>query len=220
MNVTAIILCGGKERRFGSSKAEAVVGGKRIIDRLTERLTLISKQILVVTSLEKKDIILTNQAQIVVDKFPGRGPLGGVYTGLMAAENQYSIVVGCDNPFINNRLLQYMVSLTNNYDAVIPRLGKDMIEALHSVYSKSCVPVMQQALEENRLSIYKIIDRLNVRYIHREEYLPIDPRMLSFFNINFPDDLARANRIALTEDTTGFLPGDDNVPPPPAPSAP
>jgi molybdopterin-guanine dinucleotide biosynthesis protein A len=220
MNVTAIILCGGKERRFGSSKADAIVGGKRIIDRLTERLKFISNQILVVTSPEKKDTPLTGQAQIVIDKYPGKGPLGGVYTGLLAAENQYSIVVGCDNPFINNRLLQYMVSLTNSYDAVIPRLGKDMIEALHSIYSRSCIPVMQQALEENRLSIYKIIDRLNVRYVHREEYLPLDPRMLSFFNINFAEDLERANRIALTEDTTGFLPGGDNAPPPPAPSAP
>jgi len=220
MNVTAIVLCGGKERRFGSSKAAAVVGGKRIIDRITERLKPISSQILLITSSEKKNDPITDQAQIVVDKFPGKGPLGGVYTGLMAAENQYSIVVGCDNPFINNRLLQHMVNLTEHYDAVIPRLGKDMIEALHSVYSKSCIPVMQQALEENRLSIYKIIDRLNVRYVHREEYLPIDPRMLSFFNINFPDDLARANRIALNEDTTGFLYGDDNALPPPAPSKP
>lgn len=220
MSVTSIVLCGGKERRFGSSKADAVVGGKRIIDRLIERLKPISSQILVVTSPEKKDSFLTDQAQIVVDKFPGKGPLGGVYTGLLAAENRYSVVVGCDNPFINNRLLQYMIGLTDNYDAVIPRLGKDMIEALHSVYSKSCIPVMQQALEENRLSIYKIIDRLNVRYVHREEYLPIDPRMLSFFNINFPDDLARANRIALTEDTTGFFHGDDNAPPPTAPAVP
>ncbi len=220
MNVTAIVLCGGKERRFGSSKADAVVGGKRIIDRITERLKPLANQILIVTSLEKKDLPITNQAQIVVDKYPGRGPLGGVYTGLLASENKYSIVVGCDNPFINNRLLQYMVSLTDNYDAVIPRLGKDMIEALHSIYSKSCLPVMQQALEENRLSIYKIIDHLNVRYVHRDEYQAIDPRMLSFFNINFPDDLTRANRIALTEDTSGFLHGSNNLPPPTAPAVP
>jgi molybdenum cofactor guanylyltransferase len=215
MSVTTIILCGGKERRFGSSKADAVVGGKRIIDRLIERLKPISSQILIITSLEKKDLITATQAQVIVDKYPGRGPLGGVYTGLLASDNPFSIVVGCDNPFINNRLLQYMIGLTGNYDAIIPRLGKDMIEALHSIYSKTCIPVMQQALDENRLSIYKVIDILNVRYVHREEYQRIDPRMLSFFNINFPADLERANRIALTEDTTGFLSGDDNALPPP-----
>ena len=219
MNVTTIILCGGKGRRFGGkSKGTAVVDGKRIIDRIIERVHPISSQILIVTSVENSNIPVGNEIKIVTDKYPATGPLGGIYTGLTAAENPVSIVVGCDMPFINNRLLKRMVDITDNYDAVIPRLGKEMVEALHSVYRKTCIPVMQEDLEKGKLSIYKVIDKLNVRYMQRDEYQSIDPRMLSFLNINYPEDLERANRLALTEDTTGFLREDGNAQPPPAPS--
>jgi molybdenum cofactor guanylyltransferase len=220
MNVTTIILCGGKERRFGGkSKANALVDGKRIIDRIIERVQPVSKQIMVVTSAEKTNIPVDGKAQVVIDKYPAMGPLGGIYTGLVAAENPISIVIGCDMPFINNRLLKHMVDIADNYDAVIPRLGKEMVEALHSVYRKTCIPVMQADLESGKLSIYKVIDKLNVRYMQRDEYQSIDPRMLSFFNINFPEDLDRANRLAITEDTTGFFLEDGSAQPPPTPSA-
>jgi molybdenum cofactor guanylyltransferase len=219
MKVTTIILCGGQGRRFGGkSKGTAVVDGKRIIDRIIERVYPISNQIMIVTSAENSNISVDKEIKIAIDKYPATGPLGGIYTGLTASDNPISIVVGCDMPFINNRLLKHMVDISDNYDAVIPRLGKEMVEALHSVYRKTCIPVMQADLEKGKFSIYKVIDRLNVRYIQRDEYQSIDPRMLSFLNINYPEDLERANRLAMTEDTTGFLREDGNGLPPPAPS--
>jgi molybdopterin-guanine dinucleotide biosynthesis protein A len=55
---------------------------------------------------------------------------------------------------------------------------------------------IQRYVESGRFSVWQAIRELNVRYVDKEEFLPLDPRMLSFFNINTPEDLARANRIA------------------------
>ncbi len=202
MKVTSIILCGGKERRFGSNKALAVVGGRRVIDRVMERLNPLSGQVLVVTSAEKADLLLKGGAKLVIDKYPGKGPLGGIYTGLAAADFPQAIIVGCDMPFINSRLLTHMLELAEGFDAVIPRLDEGMVEPLHAIYARTCLPEMKARLESDRLSVTRLLRELKVRYVEKAEYLPLDPQMLSFFNINYPSDLERANNLAVEVDST------------------
>ena len=196
MKPDAIILCGGKETRFGRSKATAVVAGETVIDRVTKVLALVSDHVIAVTSPEKRDISLGSDTCVVVDEFPHKGPLGGIYTGLLHARSEFSIVVGCDMPFLNASVLSHLVGLSPGFDAVIPRMRSDMIEPLHAVYSKSCMPAMKAALEADQLSIWHVVKGLHVRFVEKEEYLPLDPLMVSFFNINYPADLDRANRIS------------------------
>jgi molybdopterin-guanine dinucleotide biosynthesis protein A len=193
---TSIILCGGRERRFGSSKALAIVDGKRVIDRVIERLTPLSGQMIVVTSAEKADLPLPHGTSLVVDEYAGKGPLGGIYTGLAAAEFPLAIVVGCDMPFLNGRLLDYMLGLTEGFDAVIPRLDEEMVEPLHAIYARTCLPEMKARLESDRLPVSQLLRALQVRFVEKAEYLPLDPNLLSFFNINYPSDLERANKLA------------------------
>ncbi len=198
-DISAIILCGGKERRFGSNKAKAIVSGKYLLDRVIERLTPITDQIIVVTAPEKTDILGEHMVQVVIDKYPGRGPLGGIYTGLLSTKNHYAVTVGCDMPFINTELIRYMTELAIGYDAVVPRLERQMLESLHAVYTKNCIPTIHDALENDKLSIYQIVQNLKVRYVEKAEYLKFDPDKRSFFNINYPEDLEKANQIAFNE---------------------
>jgi molybdenum cofactor guanylyltransferase len=197
MKVSAIILCGGKERRFGGrNKAFVSVGGRNVIDRVIETLCLLSEQIILVTSPEKDIPLSQDNIKVVRDEFPGKGPLGGTYTGLLAADSEYAVVVGCDMPFLNVKILTYMVDIANGFDIVVPRMSGRLFEPLHGVYAKRCVLKMKTHLEAGFLSITPILSEFKVRYLEKEEYLPLDPKMLSFFNINYPEDLERANRIA------------------------
>jgi molybdopterin-guanine dinucleotide biosynthesis protein A len=193
---TSIILCGGRERRFGRSKADACVGGRTVIERILKVLQPISGQIIAVTAPHKPELDITGDSDIITDRFPGTGPLGGVYTGLLCADSNLAIVVACDMPFLNSALLAYMLEVAGEFDAVVPRIGKDMLEPLHAVYAKSCLAEMEARLARGQLSITAFLKRMRVRYVEKEEYLEFDPRMLSFFNINYPEDFERANRIA------------------------
>ncbi len=202
MKATSIILCGGRERRFGSNKALAVVDGKRVIDRVIDQLAPLSGQLLVVTSAEKSDLPLGDRAKIVIDKYVGKGPLGGIYSGLAGADFPLAIVVGCDMPFVNGRLLRYMLGLADGFDAVIPRLDEGMIEPLHAIYARTCMPRMKARLESDQLSVSQLLHEVKVRYVEKAEYLPFDPQLLSFFNINYPSDLDRANELASESNST------------------
>ncbi len=131
------------------------------------------------------------KVRIVVDYFSGKGPLGGVYTGLKEAMTFYSIIVACDMPFINLTLLNYLIKVAPGFDLVIPKIG-GMLEPLHAVYSKNCLQVMEETLNEGCLQIAKIIPLVETRYITDEEVDAYDPKHLSFFNINTEVDLQKA----------------------------
>ncbi len=196
MRPASIILCGGKERRFGSNKAMARVGGVTVMERILTVVEPISSRVIVVTSPEKANIAVGGRAVVVTDAYPGKGPLGGIYTGLANVETDLAIAVACDMPFLNAALLTHMVELAEGFDAVIPRLAGTMLEPLHAVYARSCLAPMKERVEAGQLSIAPLLRQLRVRYLERDEYLPLDPRMISFFNINYPEDLNRANVIA------------------------
>ena len=182
--------------RLGRSKYLETIGGKSLVERVIERLRPLSHQILIATSREQSDFPAIDEAKILIDVYPDKGPLGGVYTGLLAAQSSRSVVVACDMPFLNTELLRYMVELSGNFDAVVPRLGERMTEPLHAVYTKGCLSRIKTRLENNQLGIHSFINTINVRYIEKAECEKLDPQLLSFFNINYQSDLDRAITLA------------------------
>jgi len=155
----------------------------------------------VVTSREQFDSIAAAQlkVKVVVDVCPGRGALGGIYTGLICADSFYSLVVGCDMPFLNRDLLCYIVDRIAGFDAVVPKVH-DMVEPLHAIYSKNCLGSIRRMMEEDRLEISPLFSLVNTRYIGEEELVKFDPEHLSFFNINTVADLRKARQLIKVEE--------------------
>ena len=168
------------------------IGDKSLIERVAQRLAPLTNQILIVKSPEKLQLPVNCQAEVLNDVYEGKGPLSGIYTGLLASQSSQSIVVACDMPFLNTGLLRYMLELSGDFDAVVTRLDERMIEPLHAVYSRSCLDNMKKRLENNRLKVHSFLDTVRVRYIERAECQRYDPELLSFFNINYQADLDRA----------------------------
>ena len=190
--MTSIILAGGKNLRLGRSKALESVGGLSLIERVIERLRPLSNHIVIVTSQEQSDLVVPDGVEILVDLYPDKGPLAGMYTGLMASHSSHNIVVACDMPFLNSELLRYMIELSGGYDAVVPRLGEGMAEPLHAVYSRSCLTNIETRLKRNQLGVHSFLHTISVRYVEKAECQRLDPQLLSFFNINYQSDLDRA----------------------------
>jgi molybdopterin-guanine dinucleotide biosynthesis protein A len=193
--LTSIILAGGKSSRLGRCKLSESLSGKSLIEHVIRRLEPISNHILIVTADEQSRLLITNKAELVTDLYPAKGPLGGIYTGLLASKSPYSLVVGCDMPFLNINLLRYMKDQIQGFDAIVPRLEMDKIEPLHAIYSRRCADIIQTQLEHDHLKISQTVDKLCTRYVEREECKRFDPYLLSFFNINSPADLRRASNI-------------------------
>jgi molybdopterin-guanine dinucleotide biosynthesis protein A len=194
--MTSIILAGGKSSRLGESKALQVIGGKSLIQWVVDRLAILSTEIIIATAHgETIPCSSTVRIKTVADIYPGKGPLVGVYSGLIASSGSRAIAVGCDTPFLSVSLLKYMTQIRPTFDVVVPRVKKK-VEPLCAVYSKSCLAPIRGLLERNELSITKLFDMVKVRYIEEHKINNFDPEHLSFFNINSQDDLEGARKLA------------------------
>jgi molybdopterin-guanine dinucleotide biosynthesis protein A len=195
--VSGVVLAGGQSKRMGANKAFLDVGGRPIIERVLEQVSLVAKEVILVANAPNEYAHL--DCPVVPDVFSGKGALGGVYSGLKAARNPQVLVVGCDMPFLSAALLRYMILLAPGYDIVVPRTEKG-IEPLHALYAKTCLPIMERMLQHNNLKIVAFFSQFRVRYVEQSEVEVLDPRHLSFFNVNTPDDLEWARRMATEVD--------------------
>jgi molybdopterin-guanine dinucleotide biosynthesis protein A len=202
LTITSIILAGGRSSRLGREKLAEVIAGKSLIERAISRLSALSQEILIVISQKQARSSLPSytypEAKTVVDLYPGKGSLIGIYTGLTHSTNSLNLVVACDMPFLNLDLLRYMVNIAPGFDVVIPRIG-DQMEPLHAVYSKNCIAPMESLIMQDNLKVTAFFDSVKVRYVGKEELDRFDPERLSFFNINTEADLKKARMLAARE---------------------
>jgi molybdopterin-guanine dinucleotide biosynthesis protein A len=196
MDVTGIILAGGKNLRLGRNKALEKIGGVTVLERVVNRLKPIVSHLVIVTADEKNQLRPISSAKFVADIYPGKGPLGGIYTGLSGSRTKLNIAVACDMPFLNTELLKHMLELARGFDAVVPRTKESLFEPLHAVYSRTCLLVIKNHLESQQLSIRAFLAEVKVRYIEEDECRRYDPELLSFFNMNRQADYERALKIA------------------------
>ena len=201
--MTSIILAGGKSSRLGRNKVLEAVGGKSLIQWVVDHLATLSNEIIIATAHgEPIPCSSSVEMKITADLYPGKGPLVGIYSGLMASSNPRAIVVGCDMPFLSVGLLDYMSQISSTFDVVVPQT-REKIEPLCAVYSKNCLASIHNLLERDELRLSELLNMVKVGYVKGDEINRFDPEHLSFFNVNTPADLARARMLAAEK---GWLP--------------
>ena len=191
--VSCIVLAGGEGKRLGTDKAFLRTGGRGLIEGILEKMARIGDEVIIVTNSPQRYGHL--EARVVGDIAPGKGALGGIYSGLKAAHNQHSLVVACDMPFLDLKILRYMILLSPGQDVVIPRV-RGLTEPLHAIYSKQCLQPIKRVLAGGGGRIIEFFPEVRVRYVEEQEIKLFDPQCLSFFNINTPADLEKARSLA------------------------
>jgi molybdopterin-guanine dinucleotide biosynthesis protein A len=190
---SGIVLAGGQSRRLGRDKAVEPIGGQPLIRRVIDRISQVTEEVVVVVADQGRTLALPLEDwhRVVLDSYPGGGSLGGIFTGLAAARNQWAIAVACDMPFLNLKLLRRMLALRPGAEAVVPMV-EGRPEPTHALYSKTCLPFMEQYLRAGDLKISGFFHEVRVEYISEQEIAALDPGYLSFFNVNTPSDLEKA----------------------------
>ena len=190
--VTGVILAGGKNIRMGESKAFLEIAGQRIIDRTVELFKGIFSQVILITHTPLKYSYL--DIEIVIDIVPKSGALIGIYTGIFYSSHPYCFVTACDMPFLNRKVIEYMITISKDYDVVIPHL-EDGYHPLHAIYSKQCIHSIEKHIHEDNLKIIDFFDKIKAKEVTTDEINSLDPTLNSFLNINTPEDLTRIKGI-------------------------
>jgi len=204
LEISCIVLAGGRGLRLGRDKTLETFGNTSLLERVVFNLSLFDSDIIIVVATKRALPQLVNypKLRVVADIYPGKGALGGVYTGLVASESLYNLVVAGDMPFLNQALLRYMVQLADGFDLVLPRLSNNMVEPLHAVYSRNCLATIKNLLNQGKMRFTDLLTLVKVRYVEAEEIDWFDPRHLSFFNINTEADLKTARELIREGDIT------------------
>jgi molybdopterin-guanine dinucleotide biosynthesis protein A len=197
LSANSIVLAGGKGLRLGHNKALAEIDGENLLQRIISRLGFLNSDIILVVAGSQQPLEVAGypKLKIVTDIYPGKGPLVGIYSGLISSDSAYNLVVACDMPFLNKHLIGYMLDVSAGFDITIPRLG-NMVEPLHAVYSKNCLKAIEKLLDEDNLKIDSLLKMVKVRYVEAVEIDSFDPEHLSFFNVNTKADLDIARELA------------------------
>ena len=182
---------------MGKPKAQIKLSGQTILERVRAKLTPLCREIILVTN--QPTDFLEYDLEIVQDLIPGRGPLGGLATGLLHAHYPWALVLACDLPFVKLPLLDYLaqkaLAAPPGPRAVIPRHSAGW-EPLVAVYSKSCLKPAHKLLS---LKNSRINDLKNCgvffEFVPEGELLKLDGQLLSFVNLNTPEDLERAKKL-------------------------
>lgn len=188
-NWSAAILIGGTGQRLGGAdKVLLSVGGQTILARQTSVLAASGFETFLVT---RPTHHLDSAWPIVADTYVGCGPLGGIHAALTRAREGHLLVLAGDMPFLTPRFLDWMASLAEPDACVVPsRRGR--LHPLCAVYPASAAARVAEAIRMRRLAVRDVLPDLRCRVVDDIELEPFDPDGMLFFNVNTPEDLARA----------------------------
>ncbi len=200
MQKTVLILAGGKSQRFQSfDKCFVTLNNKPIIQHAIDNLSSVADEIIVAIRDEQqggriRDKI-PDEIVLVFDTLKGFGPLAGVLSGLERASFPYSFVVGCDMPFINRKVVEFLFAVAErgNYDAVVPRWENGMVEPLHAVYKREpTLAAVKDSIKKGDARVFNLLLRLkSVKFLPMSEIRGIAPELKTFRNVNTLEELEK-----------------------------
>ncbi|MDA1280453.1 MAG: molybdenum cofactor guanylyltransferase [Chloroflexi bacterium] len=211
--LTGIVLGGGNSRRMGGTKSKMLVhiGGKLVLARIADTLRQVCSELVLVVRPDQDDDIpdlgIALNMHVVSDTAPYTGPLAGIHSGLDVSTTPMSFVVAGDHPFVSRNLVQSMAAASmvdgsDSLSAVIPRTD-GVFHPLHAIYTKDqWVHYIFHAMSEGETSPRRVIEKaINSDYppitIFTEEDIEhSDPRRISLFDIDTPENLNHARGIA------------------------
>lgn len=188
-SVEAFVLAGGSSVRMGQNKQHLLLGGRSVTGRVCDLLMSVFEKVTMVVNRERP--ALPEEPLFVVDTFPGLGPLAGIHTALLSSCTEYVFVCGSDMPFLNGSLIRSMIEkISPQYHIITVETASGRVEPLHSVYSRACIPVIENMLKDGKLSVHSLQEKMKNLY---KKIIPDDE--LSVFNINTPSDMDKAREI-------------------------
>ena len=196
--LTVAVQAGGHSSRMGEDKALKPFLGKPLIQRVIERLSPIADEIIVTTNRPEDYGFLG--LPLFPDLIPERGALGGLYTAIASATQPQVAVVACDMPFASAAFFEAasQIMSAEHMDVVIAPSNEGAgYEPLHALYRRAaCLPAIQSALEADQWKVISWFPQVKIREFSSTELETLNPQQLAFWNVNTPEEFARAEQLA------------------------
>jgi len=199
--VSGFVLCGGASRRMGRPKALLAIRGTTMIERQVRLLGTVARKVFVVgwpADLSKSKLTnIIRDLTFLPDKLEGRGPLGGIYTGLLQSRSEYNLFLGCDMPFVDGGFLEFLCrrALESRADVTVPKSRARRLEPLCAVYRKRAAGAVRHSLANGENKVNRFFPRVRCEVVPWREIALAGFPPTIFDNINTPEEYEAAKRI-------------------------
>lgn len=178
MQVTGIVIAGGKSSRMGTNKALVEYDGQRMIDRAIGIIRPLCDELII----SSNEPIPSLNFPIVSDEHDSIGPMGGLYACLSQSKTDVNLIIPCDVPSLNTAIYEKLLEQHRGFDVVLPRHQEDKVEPLIAIYRTRVLAIINEQIALKDYKMMHLLDRLKVGYVDFEE-------SIFFKNMNSPKDL-------------------------------
>lgn len=188
-NYSSFILAGGKSSRMGSDKGLMTFRGKPMVLHVAETL---SRSFHSVRIISNSDAYTKFGMEVIPDDIPGKGPIGGIVTGLRKSTSEWSFFAACDMPLITTELITLLTNQIDNQntavcDAILFSIG-GRLEPVFGLYHKNALVKFEVMISANQFRLQDIRNNMKVGEVD----LPVSSAV-SLKSINTREDLDKYN---------------------------
>jgi len=188
VDLSALILAGGRSQRMGQDKAFLRVDGTTLLERAIATVRVVAVREVLISGRWDEDYA-NYGCRVVHDTLENAGPLAGIERGLRQATGSHLLVLAVDLARMTSDYLAQMRARCEQFSGAIGRL-QGQLEPLAAIYPTRCHILAAQGLWYNRLSVRDFAEECVrekalaiFRVLRRDESL--------FANWNTPQDLVR-----------------------------
>ena len=185
VSVSGIVLAGGLSSRMGQRKLLLPLLGTTLLEWQVNKLKALGIQDILISGPPDLEVPCT---RTIPDKFPCRGPLGGLHACLKAARHSCCLVLGGDVPLVPPQVLAQMIRSHQGGATLLTHQGK--WEPLIAVYDSALSESIPPLLMAGGAPVKKLLNQINV------EYFPYSGPEHFLLNCNTPDDYEKICRCA------------------------
>ena len=195
-NILAVVLAGGKSKRFGRDKSQVKLGNKILIDYILSEIIDLYKDILIVTN-EPIKFLNSDKISITSDIKKGLGPLGGVFSAMRWAKDnrknyKWISTFPIDTPFFKKEhLIKFYKKINLDKSNLFFMRSKNTRHNIFGLWSLELFEKLELALNKGDRKVELWANEIGVKTIDFEHENNNDP----FFNINTEEDLENAKKI-------------------------
>ena len=205
--VDAIVLCGGRGRRMGRSKADLPFAGLTLLARVVGQVATEVERVIVVAAAEQSlpELPVGIEVAVVRDTVADLGPLAALATGLAALRPACEAVyaTSTDAPFLMRGWVALLAEKLDGYDAAAPCVAgrRHPLAALYR--PRAALAAAEELLARGERRLTALLDRLRACDVGGDELRRVDPDLITLCNLNSPADYERA--------LAGLEPGTNDV---------
>ena len=177
-NYSMIVLAGGKSSRMGTDKADLCIGDKSFLELQIEKGRELGIQDIQVSGYRGKRC----PVPVTPDRFPEKGPLGGLESCLRRAKQEKCLVLGVDIPLIPVTELENLLSASEKSESAVTVLKHgDRKEPLIGVYHRDLADGIWEEITQGKRKVFGFLDKIGYTVYESkapEQYIT---------NVNTPD---------------------------------